>query len=257
MLIVGALMVLPLLQPGLATPTPAAAPTTQPPTRAAVQTQAAPVVVAGSTTVPTVPPTTPPRPGAPTAQPASNALLDARFTGGPQKGWLENPPFAGWRDGAYRFAARQATRFVAVPAPVPAQDNVLVSATLRKTGGPPGGGYGIIVRNQVQEQLDGANQSFGGYVLETGDLGEFGIWRRAGDRWIDLVPWTRSQAVRQGGSPNELVVKAQENRLLFTINGIEVARVDDDALPHGGVGVFVGGDLNEVALDRFTVQSPN
>jgi hypothetical protein len=71
------------------------------------------------------------------------------------------------------------------------------------------------------------------------------------------VPWTRSQAVRQGGSPNELLVRATGTVLAFTINGVEVARVDDDVLTHGGVGVFAGGDNNEVALDRFTVQIPN
>ncbi len=187
----------------------------------------------------------------------SNVLLDARFAGGAQQDWLDNQPIAGWRDGAYRLAARQGTNFVAVAAPVSVPDDVVVSATLRKTAGPPGGGYGVIVRNQQAEALNGINQSFDAYVLEAGDLGEFGVWRREGDRWVDLVPWTRSQAVRQGGSPNELTVRVAAGQLLLTINGIEVARVDDDNLAHGGVGVFAGGDNNEVALDRFTVQVPN
>ena len=107
---------------------------------------------------------------------------------------------------------------------------------MRKTGGPPGGGYGMIVRNQSPEALDGINQDFDAYVAEAGDLGEFGVWRREGDHWIDLVPWTRSQAVRQGGSPNDLTVKLAGSQLLLTINGIEVARVDDDVLAHGGRG---------------------
>ncbi|HYW86639.1 MAG TPA: DUF4388 domain-containing protein [Chloroflexota bacterium] len=210
------------------------------------------------TTTPAKPALAPPRlPTATAVATSPNVLLDIRFARAAQRDWLENAPFAGLRDGAYRFYAQQAKRFVAVAAPVSVPDDVVVSATLRKTGGPPGGGYGLIVRAATTESLNGANQTFEAYVLEAGDLGEFGIWRREEDRWIDLVPWTRSQAVRQGGSPNELLVRATGTVLAFTINGVEVARVDDDVLTHGGVGVFAGGDNNEVALDRFTVQIPN
>lgn len=258
LLVLGALVALPRIRPGLVQTPPTSAPAF-----VSVATQAAPrtSVPLAAATVPVKPsavPTTPPRPPTPTvAQLAASVLLDARFAGGAQKEWLENEPFAGWRDGAYRLNARQATRFVAIAAPVRVPDDVTISATMRKTGGPPGGGYGIIVRNQSAEALNGTNQTFDAYVAEAGDLGEFGVWRREGDRWVDLVPWTRSQAVRQGGSPNELIVRLAGGQILLTINGIEVGRVDDDVLAHGGVGVFAGGDNNEVALDRFTVRVPN
>jgi hypothetical protein len=184
-------------------------------------------------------------------------LLDARFSS-PQNGWLENAPFTAWSNGAFRLAARQPTRFVAIGAPlVDPPADLVVSATLRKVSGPPGGGCGIIVRDQGPGPRDGANQDGKYYVLAVGDRGDFGIWRRDGDRWVDLVAWTRSAAVRPGGSPNELVVSAIGDRLVFLINGTEVADQTDSTLPTGGVGVFVGGDANEVALDRFTVQTPD
>jgi hypothetical protein len=135
--------------------------------------------------------------------------------------------------------------------------NVVVSGTFRKTGGPPGGGYGLVIRDQGPEPRDGVNQTMSAYVLEAGDLGEFGIWRRDGDHWVDLVPWMRSGSVRPGGSPNDLLVRAIGDQLTFSINGTQVASVRDDKLVSGGVGVFVGGDYNEVALDRFTVQVPD
>jgi hypothetical protein len=181
-----------------------------------------------------------------------------RFAAGSRQGWLDNPPYAMWSDGAYRLQARQPTHFVAVGAPVDRLlRDVVVSATFRKTGGPPGGGYGLVVRNQSREALDGVNQDASAYVLEAGDLGDFGVWRRAGDHWVDLVPWTHSESVRIGGSPNDLVVRAVGDRLTFIVNGTEVASVQDNTLPAGGVGVFVGGDNNEVALDRFVVQVPD
>jgi len=154
--------------------------------------------------------------------------------------------------------ARQAARFVAVGAPIDKMlRDVVLSATFRKTGGPPGGGYGLVVRDQGPELPDGTNQTMNAYVLEVGDLGEFGIWRRDGDHWVDLVSWTPSAAIRPEGSPNELTVRAIGARMTFSINGVEAAAVDDDKLQAGGVGVFVGGDFNEVALDHFTVEVPD
>jgi len=173
-------------------------------------------------------------------------------------GWLDNPPFATWTDGAYRLHAFPATQFVAVSAPInPTPSDVVVSATFRKTGGPPGGGYGLVVRDQGPQPRNGANQAMSAYVFEAGDLGEFGVWRRDGDHWVDLVSWTRSASVRPLGSPNDLAVRAIGTRFTFTINGTRVAAVEDSVLTAGGVGVFVGGDFNEVALDHFTVELPD
>jgi hypothetical protein len=55
-----------------------------------------------------------------------------------------------------------------------------------------------ILRAQGAAARDGQNQDFQAYVFECGDVGEFGIWRRATDHRVDLVPWTRSPDVRTG-----------------------------------------------------------
>jgi Domain of unknown function (DUF4388) len=229
-------------------------------------TQRATVPAPVPTLAPTIAPPTPtslPQPTntalpRPTVSSGGRTLLDLRLAEGPARNWRENPPYAGWSDGAYRLQARQAARFVAVGVPAElALGDVTVSATFRKTGGPPGGGYGLIVRDQGPDPRDGVNQNMSAYVLETGDLGEFGVWRRDGDHWFDLVPWTRSGAVHPGGSPNELSVRATADRLVFSANGVELATVQDDMFPAGAVGLFVGGDFNEVAVDRFAIQVPN
>jgi len=183
--------------------------------------------------------------------------MDVRFAAGRPDRWLDNPPYAAWRDGAYRLLAKDTTHFVAIGIPInQVLGDVIVSATFRKTGGPPGGGYGLIVRDQGPEPRDGVNQELNAYVLETGDLGEYGVWRREGTHWVDLVPWTRSAAVRSGGSPNDLLVRAVGDQLTFSVNGSVLAVVTDDTFAEGGVGLFVGGDYNDVALDRFNVQLP-
>jgi hypothetical protein len=185
-----------------------------------------------------------------------SVLLDTLFRE-PQPGWIDNVPFAGWYGGAYTLAARVAPRFVAVAAPqVQALGDVVVSGTFRKVAGPPGGGYGFVLRDQEPAQRDGSNQSGHFYVVEVGDRGQIGMWRRDDTRWVDLLTWTDSSAVHPGNATNELAVRAIGNQFTLLVNGREVMTQSDSTLTTGGVGIYVGGDNNEVAVDRFTVVLP-
>ena len=176
--------------------------------------------------------------------PTLRTVLDERFADN-RRGWPDDPQAtAAFADGAYRLRARQPGRFVAV------------TGMFRKVGGPPGGGYGLIVRDRGPGPRDGLYQGGQYYVLEVGDRGELGICRREGDHWVDLLPWTPSAAVRPGLAANELAVRAVGQRLTFFVNGVEVASRADPVLPDGGVGIFVGGDLNEVVAEHFAVQLP-
>jgi hypothetical protein len=188
---------------------------------------------------------------------ALRTLFDERFADN-RRGWPSNPQSTGWlADNAYWLLARQASQFVALGAPLTGSlRDVVVTASFRKVGGPPGGGYGVIVRDQGPGPRDGSSQSGRYYVLETSDRGEVGAWRRENDRWIDLLPWTGSETVRQGAGTNQLTVQAIGQRLTFIVNGTQVASIADDVLAEGGVGVFVGGDFNEVALESFRVEVP-
>jgi hypothetical protein len=194
---------------------------------------------------------------------AMPTILDERF-GDSRSSWPHDPSGAAWfiQDGptasGYQIFAREPGRFVAVGAPIAAAfRDTVVMAQFRKVGGPAGGGYGIIVRNSGSTPLDGQSQVGRFYVFEAGDQGEFGVWRRDDERWIDLVPWTASPAVRPGNASNELVVRAMGERLTFLINGVEVAAIRDSALSEGGAGIFVGGDFNQAVVDRFAVEAPD
>jgi hypothetical protein len=159
-------------------------------------------------------------------------------------------------NGVYQVAPTQAGRFVAIGAPIPETlQNVVVNARFRKIGGPTGGGYGVIVRDQTRTPQNGTIQDGQYYVLEVGDKGEVGIWRRDGDHWVDLLPWQRADAVKTGTGPtNELTVQANGPRLSLAVNGTQVATRSDPTYTAGDVGVFVGGDGNVAALERFTVE---
>ena len=210
---------------------------------------------------PPSPTTTPPTP-APTelptnaALPAATVLLDGAISS--QPGWPGDAAGPVSLNGSeYRMTVQAPNNFIAVAAPVVGSyANVIVSATFHKIGGPSGGGYGIIVRDQTPELRDGVAQTGRFYVAEIGDRGEIGVWRREDDRWVDLLPWTRSDAVHQGTATNELTVQVEGERLTVLVNGSQQATLLDAVLPPGGLGAFVGGDYNQVVLDRFTVQVP-
>jgi hypothetical protein len=147
---------------------------------------------------------------------------------------------------------------VAVGVPlIGAIEDGVVSAQFHKVDGPGGGGYGVIIRDQAgAAERDGRSQAGEYLVLEVGDSGDIGVWRRNQLRWIDVVPWTHSDAVRRGDEPNTLVVSTRGSAVRFEVNGEVVAQLNYDGLPAaGGVGIFVGGDRNEVALEWLRIET--
>jgi hypothetical protein len=83
-----------------------------------------------------------------------------------------------------------------------------------------------------------------------------GVWLRDNDRWVDLLTWTASDAIKAGTGANDLTVTAIGDQLSFLVNGIPVVSEVDSMLHTGAIGVFTGGDGNDVALDRVAVRVP-
>jgi hypothetical protein len=148
-------------------------------------------------------------------------------------------------------------RFVALSAPLTgALGDSVVSATFHKSGGSPGGGFGLIVRDQNADTRDGKSQGGRFIVAEIGDNGSVGIWRREIDHWIELLPWTPSSAVHPDDAPNEIRVQTLGDDITLFANGTRVAQAPM-GLDKGGVGVFVGGDSNQVVLQSLIVRTDN
>jgi hypothetical protein len=216
------------------------------------------VPAAPDTAAPAAQAKAPASPAAAAPAPAAFRILLQEGFQNNQRGWTNNPNQTAWLEqGVLRLFGRVPIGAVAVGAPLEQTlRDVVVQASFRKVGGPPGGGYGLIVRDEGPGPRDGVNQGGRYYVLEVGDLGEYGIWRRDQDRWVDIIPWTKHPAVRPGGEQNLLAARALGPRLTLIANGVELATVQDSALSQGGVGVYLGGDLNEVAVDDFVVRVP-
>jgi hypothetical protein len=224
------------------------------PAAAPVAAEAAPTAAIPPAVLQQAPEAAPPAIAAP-AGPGARVLFEDRFQDGPRL-WPSDPlgP-ARYESTGYRLYAREAGQFVALGAPFrqPLRD-ALITASFTKVGGPAGGIYGLIVRDSGPEPRDGTNQIGNFYVLGVDDRGQYGVWRREGSRWVDIVPLTPSDAVRPGSATNELTALAFDDHLSLTVNGVEVATVLGTEPRPGGVGVYVAGDLNEVQLNRFEVQ---
>jgi len=192
--------------------------------------------------------------GAPAA--AGQVLIDERF-GAPLAGWPNDPGGTAWfASGAFHLFARQPNHFVAVGVPLASPvGNAVLSAQFHKVGGPAGGGYGLIIRDQSPtSDRDGTSQAGEYLAVAIGDRGDIGVWQRDQTHWIDVVPWTHSEIVHPDLAANSLVVTTHGMALRVEVNGQQVADLTYERLPAtGGAGIFVGGDLNQVALDWLRI----
>jgi hypothetical protein len=203
-------------------------------------------------------------PPAPVVSPSSAPdqfpiVLDERFELN-TRGWPDDLSSTAWldRDGlGYRLSPIQPGQFTAIGAPGQADlRDAFVSATFRKTAGASGGGYGLIIRDQQPATRDGLDQGGSYYVFEVSDRGEYGVWRRDGDQWVDLVRWTTSDVVRPGVAENTLAVAAVGDTMTFLVNGTALTAQTDSTLSSGGVGIFAGGDGDHFLVDRLVVRAP-
>jgi len=231
----------------LATPAPTPAPPTPVPARQVNTPAPTPMPT------PTLAPSDRPQP-----TPTPGVLFAQRFVV-PLADWPNNDQGTAWfEDGAYHLMARDPGRFVAVGVPM-AQSfgDGAVSAQFHKVTGPAGGGYGLIIRDQgTTLDRDSLNQAGHYLVLEVGDMGEVGIWQRDDTRWLDVLAWRRADSVHRDSDSNVLTAYTRGAWVRFEVNGETVAEVTVDALPaRGGVGIFVGGDLNETALEWLRIET--
>jgi hypothetical protein len=159
-------------------------------------------------------------------------------------------------EGGYRLLPLIGEHWLAIGAPVGAAlRDVLVGARFRKLGGPPGGTFGVLLRDRGPGPRDGRNQAGRYYAAQVDDQGRVGIWRRDPDKWFELVPWTPCAAVRSGVATNEVSFEVVGGRLTLIVNGQTAASTHDAVLDQGGVGLCVGGAGNAMMVERFVVHA--
>ncbi len=123
---------------------------------------------------------------------------------------------------------------------------IAVDAT--QVAGPMDNEYGVLLRMQEDEAFYAFSISGDGYVR---------VARYQDEAWTVLgSDWTANEAVHQGAATNHLEIEAQGANFTFSVNGEQVAQVEDDALRRGDVG-FYAGAFGEggvvIAFDDLTV----
>jgi hypothetical protein len=102
-----------------------------------------------------------------------------------------------------------------------------VDATL--LGGAPQSSYGLVARYADDQHL---------YAFEISGQGRYRVTKLQDQRLSALVGWAASTAIRPAPATNRLAVTCAGAVLAFEVNGQEVARVSDEALQSGQVGLI-------------------
>ena len=125
-----------------------------------------------------------------------------------------------------------------------------VSVEAMPIGGPDDNAYGLVVRH-----VDDRNF----YRFEISGDGYFAVQApRESLGWEFLVDWTASPAIHKGREMNALQVECRGATMIFSVNGVELTRVEDARYSQGDVGLIAGTFYNEagtqILFDNFQVE---
>ncbi|MDI7276370.1 MAG: hypothetical protein QME94_10350, partial [Anaerolineae bacterium] len=95
--------------------------------------------------------------------------------------------------------------------------------------GPDDNGYGVLFR-----YVDGENF----YYFEISSDGYYHFRSNENDEWVQLIKWTRSDAIKQGKQRNRITVLAEGDHFEFQLNGQRVATYEDDSFASGTIGLI-------------------
>jgi hypothetical protein len=129
-------------------------------------------------------------------------------------------------------------------------ENATVRVTLKSVDGDsPTTGYGLLVHGQMES---GTFRDYG-FLIYNGDSPKYSIVQHKNSAETKLVPWTSSDAIRTGTTPNQLEVRIRDRRLDFYINGQFITSItDSEGFNNGRVG-FYSSDSQEVAFDDLEI----
>ncbi len=171
----------------------------------------------------------------------------------PQSGWEAGADADGewgYKDGVYRIAVDVPD--LAIWANTRQREDwsdLVVEVDAYRAAGPLDNQYGVVVRYR-----DRANF----YLFSVASDGLYSVQMLRGDQWIDLHPWTVSQAIRGESGVNALRVECQGSAMRFFANGEFLTEVVDTTFPSGSVGLLAGSFAEGgvvVDFDNLVVQA--
>ncbi|HEX8098493.1 MAG TPA: hypothetical protein VF507_10670 [Pyrinomonadaceae bacterium] len=172
-----------------------------------------------------------------------------------QKWGTGNYPFGSlwYQNGEYHMrAVKDGYLVMYAPSGDYGTENATVRVTARNVDGvSPLKGYGLVVHGEKTKDK-GELEDYA-FLIYTGDNQQFTIIMHKGGAQTTVVPWTRSNVLRTGTSPNQLEVRVKEKQISFYINGQYVTTIADSANFSRGVAGFYTSDVSEVAFDDLEI----
>jgi len=133
-----------------------------------------------------------------------------------------------------------------IAAPVGAQGDFGIAVELEKISGTDDFGYGVVFGRQN-------DQNYHQFLVS--GTGRFMLSERFEGKWVGIVPWSASGAVRKGNAKNQFRVERVGERVLLFVNGVLVAVFPfPDPIPPG-IG-FVAYGRMKIAADDLLVLGP-
>ena len=158
-----------------------------------------------------------------------------------------------WYDnGEYHMSSKPQT-FIVMYAPSDdySTENATVKVSARSVDGTvPSDGFGLLVHGGSSK-----TKKIEDYVLliYPGEEPQYQIIMHKDGNQSELVPRTKSNAIRSGSSPNELEVRIKGLELSFYANGQYLTKITDSANYRQGRAGFYTSDATDVAFDNLEI----
>jgi len=166
-------------------------------------------------------------------QTESDATAEVQIQDGVMRVYIAVPNQLAWA-----FAGRKFSDF-----------HLSVEAT--QIAGPDNNEYGVLARVKDTDHFYRFSISGDGYYM---------VSKYTGEKWEALSgDWALSDAIQIGTATNRLEVVCQGDRMVFLVNGVQLAQIEDADYPQGGVGLYAGAFFDpevEVHFDNLRVEEP-
>lgn len=127
-------------------------------------------------------------------------------------------------------------------------DDLVLDVDATKVDGVDDNHFGVIARFQD-------NQNF--YLFSISSDGYYQIGYFENDEFTPLVDWSESEAINQGDATNHIQLKCQGDMLTWSVNGQELAEVQDGRFQTGDIGLYVGSSDEppvKIAFDDLVIR---
>ncbi|MCX7683608.1 MAG: hypothetical protein N2508_16835 [Anaerolineae bacterium] len=189
----------------------------------------------------------------PAAPTPSNVIFQDDFSN-PESGWevrKHNQGSVGYKDGVYAVASYSNSKTMWGVANRTFDNIVIeVDATQVAAGPMSNNDYGVVCREQ--------NEGDGYYLLISGD-GYYTIIKAQGEKFINLVDWTGSEAINQGNATNHIRAVCNGSSLELSVNGKFLTSVEDSTFTSGDIALTATtyeDAPTEIHFDNLVVSRP-